>query len=138
MFTPQSLLSLPDKCSGYLPFWKWKGMPVERPGAYTWIFGFQGYASWFFRKLVIVVTYKKVCIFLREGSRVTSESPHSKTFSSCWEGKLWLFIIQRPVCSYRLHSQAPPPSGFGHFWEGIEFSEKLNVSYSIVRLWYVQ
>lgn len=44
-------------------------MPVERPGAYTCIFW--GMLPHFFRKLVIVVNFFKVCIFLLEGRRVT-------------------------------------------------------------------
>lgn len=140
MFTPQSLLSLPGKSRERLPFRKWKGTPVEGPGAYTCVFG--GMLPHFCRKLVIVVNFFKVCIFLLKGRRVTtSEWSHSKTCSSSWEGKLWLLIIKRPICSYRLHSQPPPQTlvtGFGHFWEGLEFSEKLNVSYRIVRLVHVK
>ena len=29
-------------------------------------------------------------------------------------------------------------TGFSHFWEGLAFSEKLNVSYSLVRLVHVK
>lgn len=139
MFTLESLLSLPGKSSEHLPFRKWKEMPVEGPGSYTCISW--GMLPHFLENWLFMVSFFKVCIFLLEGSRVrTSEWPHSKTCSSSWEGRLCLFIIQTHV--FLEITQPVPPqtliAGFGHFWEGLEFSEKLNVSYSIVKLVHVK
>lgn len=48
--------------------------------------------------------------------------------------KAHLFIQMAQPAPHR-HSLV---TGFGHFWEELAFSEKLNVSYSIVRLVHVK